>query len=268
MTVLVFTHLDVVARRLLSENLYFFVLPAAIYAVLLTGRGDGWRWAIGAGALIGVACLTRAPTLLIVPIAILVLLLMRRPRGALIVAVVASLVVGLAPLRNYIVAGRPTLVATNAGATLLLAHPLTDNVRLRGLDQHPLYNRLGFDRPTREILEFVIQDPVGYAATLVPLAAYTLGVPGMVEPDSPPAWELIALVAFYLLALIAVRETRGRDTWLSHAFIASHFLVMITFLPYVYGYRQVLPMYVIMLPFCSALIAGTFIRRLTRIRAD
>jgi hypothetical protein len=268
MTVLIFSQLDVVARRLLSENLYFFVLPAAILALLWAGRSGGGRWAIGAGALMGIACLTRAPTLIIVPVAVVVLLLLRRPKGAVIFAVVTCLVVGLAPLRNYIVSGQPKLVATNAGATLLLAHPLTENVRLRGLDQHPLYNRLGLDRPTREILEFVIQDPVGYGATLVPLAAYTLGVPGMVEPGSPPAWELIGLLVLYLASLILLAPARQRETWLSHAFIASHFLVMITFLPYVYGYRQVLPMYVIMLPFCAFLISRLVIRRFTRITAD
>jgi hypothetical protein len=268
MTVLIFTQLDVVARRLLSENLYFYVLPAAILAVLRTGREDGWRWAMGAGVLMGTACLTRAPTLLIVPAATVVLLLMRRTKGATIFTVVTCLVVGLAPLRNYIVSGQPKLVATNAGATLLLAHPLTDNVRLRGLDQHPVYNRLGLDRPTREILEFVIQDPVGYGATLIPLAAYTLGVPGLVEPGSPPAWELIGLLVLYLASVVLLARARQRETWLSHAFIASHFLVMITFLPYVYGYRQVLPMYVVMLPFSASLISRLFIRRFTRIAAD
>ena len=122
------------------------------------------------------------------------------------------------------------------------------------LDQHPLYNRLGIDRQTREVLEFVIQDPIGYAATLVPLAAYTLGFPEPVEPDAPPAWELVLFVVLYLGALCLVREARAQTTWLSHAFILSHFLVMITFLPYVYGYRQVLPMYVVMLPFCGSVL--------------
>jgi hypothetical protein len=58
-------------------------------------------------------------------------------------------------------------------------------------------------------------------------------------------------VVLYLVGLVAFRCARGRDTWLSHVFIISHFLVMITFLPYVYGYRQVLPMYLIMLPICA-----------------
>jgi hypothetical protein len=91
----------------------------------------------------------------------------------------------------------------------------------------------------------------------VPLAAYTVGFPGMVEPASPPAWDLIALLVLYLIALALLPSARQRDAWLSHAFILSHFLVMITFLPYVYGYRQVLPMYVVMLPFCAALL-GSF----------
>ncbi|MFN0070712.1 MAG: glycosyltransferase family 39 protein [Chloroflexota bacterium] len=257
-TILIVTQLDVVARRLLSENLYFFVLPAAILAVVWVGRSNGWRAPILAGVLLGIACLTRGPTLLIVPIAVIALLLTQRRRGAVVMLLAICLVVGLAPVRNYLVSGRPALVATNAGATLLLAHPPTEKVRLRGLDQHPLYNRLGIDRQTREVIEFVIQDPVGYAATLVPLAAYTLGFPGMVEVASPPAWELVILFVLYIAAIARLPQTRQRETWVAHAFVVSHFVVMITFLPYVYGYRQVLPMYVVMLPYCAAVLAEAF----------
>ncbi|MDP8925288.1 MAG: hypothetical protein M3O34_20780, partial [Chloroflexota bacterium] len=37
--------------------------------------------------------------------------------------------------------------------------------------------------------------------------------------------------------------------------VALHLAIMMTFLPYVYGYRQVLPMQLLMLPFCGALLA-------------
>ena len=179
MTVLIFTQLDVVARRLLSENLYFFVLPAAILAVTFAGRSGGWRRSVGAGLLMGIACLTRAPTLLIVPVAVMVLLLMRQPsrHGHLRPGYLSGgWSCPATQLHRLGTCGRswpPTPAPRYYWRTRL-----RESVRLRGLDQHPLYNRLGIDRQTREMLEFVIQDPVGYAATLVPLAAYTLGMPG------------------------------------------------------------------------------------------
>ena len=37
-------------------------------------------------------------------------------------------------------------------------------------------------------------------------------------------------------------------------FVGLHLAIMVTFLPYVYGYRQVLPMHLLMLVFGGALI--------------
>ena len=40
-----------------------------------------------------------------------------------------------------------------------------------------------------------------------------------------------------------------------HLFVVIHLAIMVTFLPYVYGYRQVLPMQLLMLVFDGALFA-------------
>lgn len=259
-TMLIATQLGTVAHRLLSENLYFPLLLAALLAHLIVRLTGRVRMGGLAGALLGVASLTRAPTLLLAPPAALLLVGRISKAGIALFLIGMMAVIALAPIRNYLVSGRPTLVATNAGATLLLAHTPTPRVRLAGLDRHPVYNFLRVDRPTREVLEFVRQDPVGYAATLVPLALYTLGFPGAVDGTSPAALELVGLVLLYLAAVAGWPETRRRDTWLTHAFIVSHFLVMITFLPYVYGYRQVLPMYLAMLPITAVPVASAAAR--------
>jgi hypothetical protein len=258
------TQLDWVARKLLSENLYFVVLPAAV--LLLVRFLDDRRWIdlTLAGLLLGVASITRAPTLLYVPPAALVVALALRREGAsprsagaavALVLVATAAVAALVPLRNYVVSGRPALMATNGGATLLLAHSPSPKVRLARVDQDPVYNALSLDRPTREVLEFVRQDPLGYAGTLVPLALYTVGVSGAVEGMPPLAPEILALTLAYFAAVLLVPGARSLRAGLLHLFVAIHFLVMVTFLPYVYGYRQVLPMNLLMLVFAGGLLA-------------
>ena len=259
------SQLDWVARKLLSENLYFILLPAAVLMLLRFLDERRTRHLLFGSLLLGLAAITRGPTLLYVPLAALVIAAVLKRQGAArrelaaavgLMAVVVAGVISLVPIRNYVVSGRPALVATNAGATLLLAHTPTPKVRLSRVDENPVYNALDLDRPTREVLEFARQDPLGYAATLLPLALYTVGFSGAVPGNATIAPDILALTALYLLALALLPATRSPRAWLFHAFVAVHFVTMMTFLPYVYGYRQVLPMHLIMLPFAAALLAS------------
>jgi hypothetical protein len=261
---LFWTQLDWVARKLLSENLYFILVPAALICLLRFVDARRARDLALAGLLFGIASITRAPTMLYLGVAapLLVLLLRRQGvamRGAVAAAAVLLLLTGLVaslvPLRNYVVSGQPALVATNGGATLLLAHTPTDRVRLAGIDRDPVYNLLRLGRQTREVVEFVRQDPVGYVATLVPLGLYTVGFSGAVEGAPQVTWEILGLTVLYGLSLAVVPWAWTLRAGLLHAFIGVHVLIMVTFLPYVYGYRQVLPMNLLMLPFAGGLLA-------------
>lgn len=262
--VLGLSQLDWIARKLLSENLYFVVLPAAL--LLLARAIDERRlpdvaWA---GLLFGVAAITRAPTLLFMPGAALIMALAWRrsgdswrriAAGFVVLTVCTTVVTALVPIRNYIVSGKPSLVASNGGATLLLAHQPTERVSLRGVDRDPLYNWLKLDRATREVVEFARQDPVGYFWTLVPLGLYSVGVSGVVEGNPPLAPDVLAITVLYVIAVVWLASARTLRMWPLHLFIIIHLGIMMTFLPYVYGYRQVLPMQVLMLVFAGALLA-------------
>ncbi|MCC7368455.1 MAG: glycosyltransferase family 39 protein [Chloroflexi bacterium] len=262
--VLGLTQLDWIARKLLSENLYFVVLPAALLMLARAVDERSLRDLAWAGLLFGVAAITRAPTLLFMPGAALILVLAWRRSGVplrrvaagfMVLALCTTVVAALVPIRNLIVSGKPALVASNGGATLLLAHQPTEKVRLSGIDRDPLYNRLGLDRATREVVEFARQDPVGYIWTLVPLGLYSVGVSGAVEDNRAVAPDVLGITALYVLAVVCLPAARTLRTWPLHLFIVIHFGIMMTFLPYVYGYRQVLPMQVLMLAFDGALIA-------------
>jgi 4-amino-4-deoxy-L-arabinose transferase-like glycosyltransferase len=258
------SQLDWVARELLSENLYFLVLPAAVLLLVRFADESRRRDLVLAGLFLGVASITRAPTLLYVPPAALIVALLLRRQGAswrsaggaaLAIVGLTAAVAALVPLRNYVVSGRPAPVATNGGATLLLAHTPTENVHLARVDRDPVYNALSLDRPTREVLEFARQDPVGYAATLIPLALYSVGFAGAVEGSIAVAPEIVALTVLYAAALVILPASRSLRASLLHVFIAIHLVVMMTFVPYVYGYRQVLPMQLLMLVFAGGLLA-------------
>jgi hypothetical protein len=263
-TVLGLSQLDWIARKLLSENLYFILLPAAMLLVVRAIDRRRLSDVVWGGLLLGVGAITRAPTLLFVPGAALIVAWAWRRAGAswgraalafvLLGACTAS-VAALVPIRNYVVSGRPSLVATNGGATLLLAHQPTDRVRLSRVDRDPVYNALKLDRATREVVEFARQDPIGYLGTLVPLGLYSVGISGAVDGNPPVSLDVLLLTALYVVAVLALPAARTLRALPLHLFVLIHLGIMMTFLPYVYGYRQVLPMQLLMLVFDGALLA-------------
>jgi hypothetical protein len=269
-------HFDWIARRLLSENIYFWLLPATALALLTLAVHASRGLALFTGLLLGLDCVTRGPTLAWIPCALFVLYVeLRRGVGRRrafavtgLTALACASVVVLVPLRNALVSGQPSLVATNGMATMELAHPIPATVDLRSVEKIPLYRALKLDFSIVQMIEFVRQDPAGYVATLVPLGLYTLGWPAVLEPGSPPRWELIGMTVLYLAYLSSrllgrcrpragsIPPGRTRGTALLHSFILLHFLVMLVFLPNSYGYRQVLPMYLFLAIFAGQFLTG------------
>ncbi|MFN0070710.1 MAG: glycosyltransferase family 39 protein [Chloroflexota bacterium] len=263
--------LDWVARRLLSESLYFLVLPAALLACVIAHQRGSLRAAVSSGVLIGICVLTRGTTLLLLPFAGALLWRRRGLQLSLLLVTVAALVVSLAPLRNAIVSGRPSLLATSGGVNMEKFHRPSDSVRLARVDDHPIYNGLGLDRPTREVLEFIQQDPLGYLQACLTLAAYTIGLGFALEEAQVPLYpDLISYTAIYILTLGLQARARIPEAWYLHAFIAIHFAAMVIFTPYDYENRLVLPMFLPMLCFVGLglLSAGTWLTRVVRSRPD
>jgi hypothetical protein len=165
-----------------------------------------------------------------------------------VVGLCAGLLIGLMPLRNWIVAGKPVLTTTSSGTNLQRFHRPSDAVRLRNIDEDPFQRLLNVDRPTRETIEYIRQDPVGYLSACLSLAAYTLGVGSALNHllDEQPVQAhpgLFLLNGLYLLALLLAPRTRTLESGLLHAFIGLHFVTMVVFAPYDYENRLVTPMY-------------------------
>jgi hypothetical protein len=252
-----------VSGLLLSENLLFLVLPAMLWLFVRAYQQPTLVRFAWAGAALGLAGLTRSTPLLILPFALLAIVLAGgRTFGWRKTALTAALflatcfgIVGLATVRNAIVSGTPTLITTSAGANLIEAHRPTDKVDMKGIDQNPVYERLGLDRQTREVLEFMRQDPQGYLATLWPTAAYAIGYVEPILSGRGVEWPLITVFVAYLAITLVVPAVRRNGAWLVHAFVLTHWLQTALFFSHQYGFRLPLPMYLPMLAIIAVGIA-------------
>jgi hypothetical protein len=180
---------------------------------------------------------------------------------------VAGAIVVLVPIRNYLVAGQPALVASSGGVNLQKLHRPSPQVRLGEAQRRPFAAYID-DAPTRETVEFILQDPVGYAATYVPLTLYTLGYGAAIEESHTALWpELVLLNLLYVAAIVFLPAARSPRAGLLHAFVAIHFLTMVVFAPYDYDNRLVLPMYLPITVFAGATLAAAMLGCWRRVAA-
>lgn len=102
---------------LMSETLYSLLIGLALIAAYRVRDDPGWRRAAVLGVVIGLAALTRAEGLLLLP---LLALPAAWRRWRLLGAVVLATVVVVAPwtVRNWTTFDRPVLISTNDGVTL------------------------------------------------------------------------------------------------------------------------------------------------------
>ena len=268
-------HLEWVAYRLISEAIYFVILPALLLVLVRCLDERRPRDLMLAGLLLGLAIVTRGPTLLYVPFVGAILWWGLRRAGdtrALVARQLALLfmmtvlIVGLVPIRNQLVAGQPAVLASSGGVNLQKLHRPSNGVRL-GFAQDRWFASYINDAPTRETVEFMIQDPLGYAWACVLLAAYTLGYGAAVEESGIIVWPgLIALNVLYLAAILFLARTRSLRAGLLHAFVLIHFATMVIFVPYDYENRLVLPMYLPILVFAAYTLSEVAVWAVTRAR--
>jgi 4-amino-4-deoxy-L-arabinose transferase-like glycosyltransferase len=253
------------AGLLLSENLVIPLIPILLLVLARLALNGRVSTAAGAGLLFGLAGLARTTPLALLPPAVLILLVAWRRLGigwrgivgrlALLV-LVCTLTLGLATTRNYVVSGRPVPITSSAGANLWETHRPSSRVDLSRIDNDPLYERLGLDRQTREVVEFARQDPAGYVGTLTPMFLFALGVVGAIEGRWDVQPLLFGLWVAYLLVTLLSRRARALPTWFLHAFVWSHLAQMTAFFSHQYGFRLILPMYVAMVPVVALGVSG------------
>jgi 4-amino-4-deoxy-L-arabinose transferase-like glycosyltransferase len=151
----VFPPLVLVSRELFSESLFIVLVLAAVLAVLRFRRSGGaMRWAAAAGAVCGLAALTRNPGIvLVVPIAIGAwwgrpLLTARSIAAPVTVMLCAAVVVLPWTVRNGVEFGRFIPVTTSSGFALAGTY----NESSRADDRHPAGWRTPETLPQYEVL--------------------------------------------------------------------------------------------------------------------
>lgn len=245
-----------IARQLLNENAYMPLAMACLlgFAVLAYRRAPPRWWIAGLlGILLGLTTLTRSPFVLVLPFGLLALLVAwwragagRKAMAVALAAIVLGTVLAIAPatVRNWVVSGQLVVAAATAGETLVGGiHAPPRSMDLSGAAKNPVYEALKLDQNTRVLLEFIRQDPVGYFSTWVPNGAYSIGLTGVRRNDGTVYWGLFGTVLLYLASTLLVPRTRQVAAWPVHAFIWTHFIVLMAFEADAYGMRQPAPMY-------------------------
>ena len=206
----------------LSETLYsMFALSGALLLQIAVTRSrrahsprEGGPLALFAGALVGVAVLTRPAMLVFVPLALL--WLVRAQRHVLAVAFVAAAIAVIAPwtARNYRAYGRFVLVASEGGVTFWTGnHPLAIGegdlaanpaIKLAELEFRRAHEGLSAEALEphyyRDALRHIRADPLWWLGLLARKAFFTV-VPAGPSYAVHSARYRIASIASYLLLL-------------------------------------------------------------------
>ncbi len=245
-----------VARQLLNENLYMpLVVAALLVLVALVRRRQPppWWQTLLAGVLLGVTAIARSQFLLFVPFAFLVLWLAwrRQPaarwRSFLAISVlIVGMLAAIAPVtaRNVVVSRRLVFITSSAGQNLLGDHGPPRGFDLGDVDSNPVYEALRLDHETRTVVEYARRDPGGYLLTWLVNGTYSIGWTTFRRSDGSVYWGFLVTFATYVAAFLLPRARR-LEVWLLHAFVATHLLVMMAFEADTYGFRLVVPMYVV-----------------------
>jgi hypothetical protein len=256
---------------LLSENLYFLTVPLTVLGLVRFvqhGRRTSLAWA---GLAAGASALTRPVMLLyLVPAVCIVLVASMRARQkpTTILASVGVLtacwflVVSLATIRNYLVAGSPVLICETP-AHMFVQYNVPPTV-----DPRPYMTAYGggIGSAARILARIVVEHPLAWLDVALRKIAFSFGVLPILGGRLHP--ELVLASGGYLAALVWSSRARALDMWPIHGFIAAHLAGMVLSNPNIYGYRLILPIYLFLPMFGAHLVVDAIARVRPATRSD
>ena len=224
----VYPPLVVMPAYVLSETL-FAALALAAALVLQRVDDGGTGAAIGSGILSGAAALVRPAMLLFLPLAVIWLVLRRRPGAAIALALAAAVVIAPWTVRNYRTYGRVVLIASEGGVTFwtgnhplargegdLAANPDLKRAELEFRRAHPGLGSEALEPLYyRAALAWIADHPLDWIGLMVRKAFYTV-VPAGPSYALHSARYRLASIAPYLFVLPfgvagAIRSWRRGD---------------------------------------------------------
>jgi 4-amino-4-deoxy-L-arabinose transferase-like glycosyltransferase len=242
---------------LLAENLYFLMVPATVYALTRFVQTGSARSLIVAGLCGGLAAITKPSIMLMLPPAIvLVAAATRRHQrqwttsvtyaGAF--AVAWGAVVSLTLVRNYIVSGEPVLITTGQQWSFVLHNLPAGSLKKEYVDSFDNL-RGGYIATAILLVRLLWNYPVEFLGGVLVKIGFSLGMVHWLGSSVHP--ELLLLSAGYLGSIMVFPAARQMTTWPVHLFVVTHLIMMVMTMPSIYGYRLILPMYLLFAAFAG-----------------
>jgi hypothetical protein len=247
---------------LISETLFVPLLCMWVYLLVRLAAepaGQTMPRALGAGLVGGLATLTRSTLVLGWFVALPAIACALRSAGRrwrIVVAVAATLVAvtSLATFRNAVVAHAFVPIASSGPVNLYLGNLPNPPVVIPP-EHTAAYQHLGLDPFTQRAIEYARQRPRDVADGLRRKALYTLGWFDPLTSGAGYSLFYIATWVAALLGIVLIRSRTGKTstfTALMPLLIAmTHFLSVVVIFPHSYGDRQILPFYVLLVPYIA-----------------
>lgn len=246
---------------LLSENLFFLLLAVSLYALVRFCGGGSFGWVACAGVAGGLGAITRPTMMLFLPVAVIVIalfkLLARRYTEGLAAAalLIVCWMAAIAPItyRNWVMSGRPVLITEGQAMTFIQYNLPTEN------SEENIKYEQGFHgtmtSTIRVLLWILWEHPAETLRNWGIKAAFSLGMVHWMGSGARAVHpELILTSVLYIASIFLLRQARSLPAWLIHGFVFTHLTALLLSIPSNYGYRLILPMYVVMVIFVGALV--------------
>jgi dolichyl-phosphate-mannose-protein mannosyltransferase len=232
---------------LLSENLYVLTITLALVP-FVRWVGDGrWTDLARAGFWSGVSSITRpAMMMYFVPALVLIAFVASRRRwsdmlpAAALTAGLWGLVIAPVTLRNWIVAHRFVLISDGLGESFIKYNlpPSVDPSRYLAQFHGGVASGL------RVLARIAWDHPLDVLAIQGKKLGFSLGMIQWFDGYRPHP-ELVAVTLLYIATCMGSKAMRARTLWPVHLFVLAHLASMGLTMPWNYGYRLIIPPFVL-----------------------
>jgi hypothetical protein len=215
------------------------------------------------GAVGGIATLLRTTLFVAWPLVLplwAVALRHRRIGSTAIVVAAMLAVAGTLTVRTWIVTGAGAMAPSSGGIALLVGNTPAATLAAAPAAREAAYERLGLAPQTRVVAEYAFQRPSEFFGNLGRKALYSAGLFRLsgiegtgIRVGAFSLWYLGMWVAALAGVFLMLRshERPSAVAWIPGALALTHFAVMVAFLPNVYGDRQILPGYPLLIPYAA-----------------
>lgn len=253
---------------LLSELLFIPLVCLAVLRLvkLATDPQPSFRSAAVAGAVGGLATLTRTTLMLGWPVSLTLVAISLRPtkraaRTMAMIGIAMLAVISMATMRNWVVARQFVLINNYGSFNLFLANQPATPVVVSA-EHKSTYDRLNLDGHTQSVIEYARQSPRLFFEAWRQRAAYALGSFETIVPGE--GWSAFYIATWSLALVGVVMLATGRlglpglslPALIPLSIALAHFGVLVMTFATVYADRLLLPFYVLLTPYVGIAVFG------------